>query len=192
MKGKKEEGTIRAFVALPLSEEQRSEVARIIDPLRGEKEPVRWVREENFHVTLRFLGNLPPSQRAPLEDGMSGVAGILSPFRFRIGPAGAFPSIRRARVLWVGLTEGEEEVGALARKIEEAARRLGFEKEKRFHAHITVGRTKGPLSPSFRDRFTAISAGAIEAEACAFHLMKSTLTREGAIYEVLNEFPLGR
>jgi len=192
VKGKKEEGTIRAFFALPLSKEQRGEIARMIDPLRREREPVRWVHEENLHVTLRFLGNVTPGVRASLEESMQEVAAGLSPFSFRIGPAGAFPSIRRARVLWVGLSRGEEEVGALAHRVEEAVRRIGFEEEKRFHAHITVGRTKGPLSPGFRERFTALLAEPVERQAAGFQLMKSTLTREGAIYEVLREFPLGR
>ncbi|MFH1682138.1 MAG: RNA 2',3'-cyclic phosphodiesterase [Candidatus Eisenbacteria bacterium] len=181
---------IRAFLALPLSCGQRDEVGGQIAPLRGAGDPVRWVPPENLHVTLRFFGDVGRDGLLRIEERLSRAAASASPFTFRLGSAGAFPNLRAARVLWVGVSEGEEAVTSLAARIEESITGLGFPKEKRFHAHITVGRTKGSLTPRFRKRFAGIAVEPVEARAASFSLMKSTLSPRGARYEVLREFPL--
>lgn len=184
-------GLVRAFLALPLTAEGRDEVDRALDPLRRLGEPVRWVPAENLHVTLRFFGDIDPGLRARLEECLAAAAARVPPFPWSLGGPGAFPNLRSARVLWVGASEGESSVTALAAAVEESLGGLGFESEKRFHAHITVGRTKGRLSPKFQDRFAALGGLTCRAEARSFHLMKSTLTPKGALYDSLREFPLG-
>ncbi|MBM3321770.1 MAG: RNA 2',3'-cyclic phosphodiesterase [Candidatus Eisenbacteria bacterium] len=188
MNGARGEERIRAFLALPLSEEQRAELDRKVAPLRVLGEPVRWVPAENLHVTLRFFGDIGNEGRARIEKRVRQAASGTAPFLFRLGAAGAFPNLRGARVLWVGVSEGEEALVSLAARVEDSIEGLGFPREKRFHAHITVGRTKGALSPRFRDRFAALPIEPIEARAGSFLLMKSTLDPRGARYEVLHTF----
>ncbi len=183
-------GTIRAFLALPLSDAQREEIDGKLAPLRTLREPVRWVGAENLHVTLRFFGDVGADGRRRIEERAVSAAASVPSFPFRLGPSGAFPNMRGARVLWVGVSAGEEAVAALAGKIEESIASLGFPPEKRFHAHITVGRPKGPLTPRFQDRFLGLEITPIEGRATGFHLMKSALSREGARYEIVRKFPL--
>lgn len=183
-------GTIRAFLALPLSEAQRGEIAGKLAPLLGAREPVRWVGPEDLHVTLRFFGDVGPDGRRRIEELVESAARGTEAFAFRLGPCGAFPNLRGARVLWVGLSGGEERVAALAARIEESIAGLGFPAEKRFHAHVTVGRTKGALSPGFRERFAGLSVEPVEERATVFRLMKSDLTPAGARYAIVREFPL--
>jgi len=144
-----------------------------------------------LHVTMRFFGDVDEPLRERVERRIVKAVAGLAPFPFRLGCPGAFPSMRAARVLWFGVGEGEGAVRDLARGVEEAIDGLGFKREKRFHAHITVGRTKGRLSERFRERFLSALPEPVEVRADALHLMKSTLTPQGAIYEVLRSFPLG-
>jgi 2'-5' RNA ligase len=183
-------GPIRAFLALPLSAEQRRVVDTRLAPLRALREPVRWVPAENLHVTLRFFGDVGADGRRRIEERALAAAAATAPFPFHLGGPGAFPNLRGARVLWVGVSEGEAAVAALAARIEEAIEDLGFPREKRFHAHITAGRPKGILSPGFQGAFAALSFEPAPARAVSLHLMKSTLDPRGARYEIVREFPL--
>jgi len=75
-------GTIRAFLALPLSEAQRGEIAGKLAPLLGARDPVRWVGPENLHVTLRFFGDVGPDGRRRIEERVVGLdAEFLAPLR---------------------------------------------------------------------------------------------------------------
>lgn len=184
-------GMIRVFLALPLTDAQRGEVTAHIDPFRRGSEPVRWVAPENLHVTLRFFGDVGPDLRARVEERLAAAAGEIPPFSWSLGRGGAFPNLRSARVLWIGVSRGEGKISGLAAAVEKAMEGLGFPEEKRFHAHITVGRTKGRLSERFRRRFEELPVEPVAREASAFDLMKSILKREGAVYERLRGFPLG-
>ncbi|MFH1277379.1 MAG: RNA 2',3'-cyclic phosphodiesterase [Candidatus Eisenbacteria bacterium] len=183
---------IRMFLALPLSGGQRDEVAAKIEPLRRGPEPVRWVAPENLHVTLRFFGDVGPDLRSRVEDRLASAARITAPFAWTLGGPGAFPNLGAPRVLWVGVSEGERDASSLAGNVEETLAGLGFPEEKRFHAHITVGRTKGRLSERFRERFGGLALDPVRREAPAFDLMRSVLTPKGAIYEKLRVFRLER
>ncbi|MBN1826522.1 MAG: RNA 2',3'-cyclic phosphodiesterase [Candidatus Eisenbacteria bacterium] len=183
--------TVRVFFALLLDEELRREVDDRIRPLRSGGEPVRWVAAANLHVTIRFLGDVTPGLRGRVEERAARVAAEFPPFRFALGASGAFPSLSSPRVLWVGVSEGGAEITGLARRLDDAIRDLGFEKEARFHPHITTGRTKRRPSPRMLERYGALPVEPIAERAAALHLMGSTLTPRGAVYRVLREFPLG-
>ena len=138
---------MRIFVAVfPPSEVRRALVGAARElPVVGE---VRWARPENVHLTLKFLGEVP-------EDDMNRVAEALEPVRSRHEPFeaglsdfGAFPSARRARILWAGIGEGSEPLGDLARDVETCLEPLGFEREDRAYVpHLTLGRARSrPVS----------------------------------------------
>ena len=182
--------TIRAFFALLLEEELRREVDGRIAPLRRAGEPVRWVPEANLHVTIRFLGDVGSGLRSRVEERAARIAAETPPFRFALGGPGAFPSLRSPRVLWVGVSEGGEEIARLAKGVDGAIGDLGFEKEKRFHPHITTGRTKRRPSAPFLERYGELPVEPLPQRAAALHLMGSTLTPRGAVYRILREFPL--
>ncbi|MEO0294081.1 MAG: RNA 2',3'-cyclic phosphodiesterase [candidate division WOR-3 bacterium] len=146
---------------------------------------IKWVEKENLHITLRFLGET--DKRTLIEEKMKEVGGKFTPFKVSLKGVGAFPSLKRASVIWVGIEEGKNFLKGLYLTLEDKIVQLGFKKEEReFTPHITLGRVKrGKYSlPEGID----FSFGAFPVDKIT--LFKSTLRKEGPIYEVLAKFPL--
>jgi len=181
---------IRAFIAVELDGGVRAAVARLIRSLRAAPSGgrVRWVRPENLHVTLRFLGDVA-SERVPAIARAVGeaVAG-LRPFRLRLGAVMVFPSPRRPQVLAMEV-DPPQPLAQLAEAVEAAVVRVGFAAEPRaFHPHLTLGRLRGRAIP----RVTAPVT--VEGEAFGVEeivLFRSELTRLGAIHTPLARMALG-
>src|SRR3989304_8243289 len=136
---------IRSFVAILLSEEVREAVASLIESLRPLGRSVAWVKSENLHLTLKFLGNQSQEQLSRTKDGLvEATAGVAS-FELSLVGLGGFPDLRRPRVLWVGASDGAEAAIILAQKVEESLHRRGLPREERpFSSHLTIGRLKDP------------------------------------------------
>lgn len=174
---------MRLFVAMRLPAECRPAIAKAAEPLDGAL-GARMIGQENWHFTLKFIGEVDEVQATRIEDALAGVK--FAPFAVKLAGAGAYPSREVPRAIWVG---GESEgAKALAAKIEEALAFLGG-KPERFSVHLTVARSKGV---AYVDKFmgNAESLGEIcSFEAKSFCLMKSVLGAQGATYEVLREYP---
>lgn len=134
---------IRTFVAVCLDEELRSRISAIQERVKNLAPNVKWVAPDNFHVTLKFLGDVRRDRLSIVQSAMDGVAGSMAAFDLTISGTGVFPTPRRPRVIWVGVEEGREQLVALAKAVEDRLVRAGFEKEdKPFKTHITIGRVK--------------------------------------------------
>lgn len=134
----------RTFVALPLPAAQRRAVGDLVEQLAHGTRGVRWVPEENLHVTLAFLGDLAEGERDRVAEAVREAAARHAPFPLALRGVGAFPGPRRPRVLWVGCAEGEAEAVALHRSVTAALEPLGHEPDPRpFTPHATIGRVKG-------------------------------------------------
>lgn len=134
---------IRAFIALPLPQEVQSALGEISRQLSSQSQGVKWVKPENIHLTLRFLGDTDPAKVADLSAGLDEIAAQRAAIALRLGQVGAFPNLRRARVLWVGLEEEGEQLHKLRRAVEHLARSLGWEREaQQFKPHLTLGRVR--------------------------------------------------
>ncbi len=167
----------------------REPIERAIEILDGSGLKCRWVSPENLHLTLRFLGAHPESAVPGIEAAMSTAAVEMKPFTARTDTFGAFPNRRRARVLWLGLTEAPE-LGALYIALNDKLGEAGFKPEERpFRGHITFGRLKRP-APVDLSGLEAIPLGA-ELVFDKVTLFESRLTPSGAKYEELRqaEFP---
>jgi len=181
---------IRLFIALELSKRQKKEIGEFQEKVKEHLHNVRWVKPDNIHLTLKFLGETEEDKVEPIKEAIDQVCSGFKPFLTRYGGAGVFPSERKARVLWVGIKEGEESVCKLAEKFEEAMTSLGYKKEKRsFHPHLTIGRIrKSPPENSIQIFLTEgksfISSDVIIKKVILF---ESNLTRSGAIYKSLYE-----
>ncbi len=146
---------------------------------------VSWVKRDNLHYTLRFLGELGEDGGRRAERAAREAAAKHAPFDAALGALGAFPKPDRARVLWAGLSQGDAPFRALARDLEAALRAQGFERaDKPFAPHLTLGRV--------RDRDADWSAALAAAKAPSapwrvgeLRLVKSTLTPKGSIYETV-------
>ncbi len=136
---------MRLFLAVfPPPEVQRAAFA-LIERLRRPGDEVSWVKQENLHYTMRFLGEVGEDGARRATEAAREAAARSTAFRAALGGLGAFPSPRRARVLWLGMSEGAEALVALARDLEQALDRRGFAPEgRRFTAHLTLGRVREP------------------------------------------------
>lgn len=184
---------MRLFVAADLPAGVRARLAEIQDSLRPVALPVRWVRPDGIHLTLKFLGEVPAGRRTELEGALRGPARGAAPFRLQAAGLGLFPERGAPRVLWIGVRGDLERAVALQRSIEAALHPLGFEPEDRaFRPHLTLGRVRGPGRGDWRDaleRSSGADAGGFEVRE--YILFESRLGPDGAAYTPLARFALG-
>jgi len=184
---------IRAFVALELPEEARSLLASSVEDWKDLDSGVRWVAAENLHVTLKFFGNVSPEVLSKAVEAVRRAGRDVPAFDFRPEGYGAFPDLRRCRVLWAGAGEGADKIGALAARIDTALAAAGFEAEERgFHAHVTLARVKrGAISQKLQERIRQApfpDCGPVRAGEIVF--FRSRLSSRGARYEAIERVPL--
>ena len=184
---------IRCFIAVDIAAPVRAKLREVIEQCAHRKSDVRWVRGDGLHVTLKFLGWIEARRLQQIEAALAQALQGRPALRIRVGGLGAFPSLRRPRVLWVGL-EGDG-LGELAECVEQAMDRLGFEPEKRgFTPHITLGRVNGMRGWSHVEDTlkTHLTEDFGESAVEAVTLYGSTLRPDGAIYTPLWTIPLGQ
>lgn len=184
---------MRLFIGLNLPKKQRTRIQSATRVLRAEEFPVRWIDPANFHITLKFLGEVRSEQVTVVEEVLAKVALATKPFSTELSGFGAFPTIRRPRVIWlrVGATP---ELRCMKQDIEWALGGAGFEAETRaFHPHITLGRAdESSGAGAFRglDTLMADIGFAGELRVRTLDLMRSHLTRDGSRYSVISSAKL--
>ena len=179
---------MRTFIALNIPQKERQRIHRAVEPLRDADLPVRWVEVDNLHITLKFLGEIRPEKVGGVEAAVSKIAAGTAPFSLGLGDFGAFPTLRRPRVIWLGVVPTPE-LRCLKQDLEWALADCGFDAETRdFHPHLTLGRADpGDGAGAFRD-FDALVAGLEYSSVVPLHsldLMRSQLGRDGAHYTVV-------
>lgn len=184
---------MRLFVAVNLPADLRQRLAAVQERLRGTQADVSWVRAENIHATLKFLGETEEKRLDRIRAALLEVARGRGPFPIRVAGLGSFGG-RVPRVVWVGVEAGAEPLSGLAKDVEAAMAHLGFPKEKRgFSAHLTLGRVRSPRNAAaLLAALGQADAGPIgTVEVTQFELMQSELRPTGSVYTVLEKFPLG-
>lgn len=186
--------TLRAFVAVKPPDAVRRHIEVLQSTLRSKGLKLRWVRPQNIHLTLKFLGDIPVAQVADVAAAMQRVAGEQPPLMLTHQGIGVFPGIRRPRVLWTGLGGNLERLQRLVKQLEIELEALGFKREKRpFKAHLTLARVKAKLNP---ERLLQALQGVGDYEPLAFDvaqmvLYQSELHPQGARYTTLAHTDLG-
>lgn len=179
---------MRLFVALNLPKKQKRRIERAARPLREEGYPFRWVDPELYHVTLKFLGDAKRGRVEEISDALDRVSDKNEAFDVEMGEFGAFPSLRRPNVLWLGV-EASPALRCLKQDLEWELSERGFEKETRsFHPHLTIGRTKkGAAAGRFRGLDEQASELDFDDELRVWKLdlMRSQLSSSGPTYTVL-------
>ena len=190
-------GVYRLFVALSVPEEVEREVHKAQEELRRAiaQARVTWTRREQFHLTLRFLGNVAAERVGALVEAVRGACSGFAPLRLRAVGVGCFPDMRAPRVVWLGVRDAQQALPQLQRAVQAASASFtSQEREERFSGHLTMGRIKG--------------IGRVEAERLAGHaramaerlfgewtaeevqIMRSELSPQGARHTVLATVPL--
>jgi 2'-5' RNA ligase len=135
--------TIRTFIAIPITDAVAGFLRRMQGRLQSPRMKVRWVAVGNIHLTLKFLGDIDASQVPDIAAQMDAAAGSMPFFWLQARGAGAFPSFRRVRVLWVGLDGDLDRLRSIQASLETGLQSIGFEKDPRgFRAHLTLGRVR--------------------------------------------------
>jgi 2'-5' RNA ligase len=130
---------IRAFVTVDLEPQTVQKIAAAIVQLRPRIPGIRWLPPANFHLTLKFLGDIEEAKVAPIAAALERELYPFSCFTINAKGLGVFPDLKRPRILWVGLVGGE--LNALASTAEKALVPFGFAAERRsFTPHLTIGR----------------------------------------------------
>ncbi len=184
----------RLFVAVKIAEDLRKNLVEIQRLLQKTASEVKWTREDQFHLTLKFLGEVPSSKVQEIANQLTQVGQKTQPFEIELKGAGAFPNPLKPRVLWVGLERGEEEMANLARAVDQALQTLGFAPEDRpFKAHLTLGRPRvvkeNPKLAQALQNLEAVPLGKMQVNTLI--LYRSILKPEGPEYTPLVKVSLG-
>jgi 2'-5' RNA ligase len=188
---------LRAFIAVEIPPEIHQAIEKKTASIRAalNKNLVRWVPTENIHLTLKFLGDVSPTNLEMLAQMLKAEVSKHQEFKLAFGGLGAFPNPRRPRVIWIGI-QAPAGLEALQHGIEAATATLGYPTEKRpFSPHLTVGRIKQKVSSAgiqkIRAALEETHIGSLgSTRVSAVHLFKSDLKPTGAVYTQLFSAPL--
>jgi RNA 2',3'-cyclic 3'-phosphodiesterase len=188
---------LRTFIAVEIPAPIRQTIQRKTEALCNTLSDslVRWVAMDNLHLTLKFLGAVSSAKMAELTQMLRVETDSFSAFDIQLSGLGSFPSLRRPRVLFIGI-QAPAALEALQHSIESACARLGYESEARdFHPHLSIGRVRRDISTSDQQKIRhAIEATKIDslgtARVDSVHLYKSDLKPSGSVYTKLFSAPL--
>ena len=185
--------TIRTFIALELPPSVISLLENVQEDLKSMRLRAKWVRPENIHLTLKFLGDINPGDIDKIGRAMMDAAADFTAMDLVAKGVGVFPGIKRPRVIWVGLGGQLELLFAMQRMLEDNLAALGFKKDKRpFKGHLTLGRFRQTVEPSTIRQIIQEYAN-IDGEeftASRIILFKSDLKPTGAVYSQLQQIIL--
>jgi 2'-5' RNA ligase len=188
---------LRSFIAVEVPAEIQNVIARSVSSLQKAlpKPLVRWVAQQNVHLTLKFLGDVSPANLERIAGVLKIEAYAHGVFSMSVGGLGAFPTSRRARVIWIGL-EAPPSLVALQRGVEAATARLGYTTEERsFSPHLTIGRVGQNVTATdlqkIRAALDATQVGNLGTVVVdAIHIFKSDLRPGGSVYTHLYALPM--
>ena len=182
---------IRAFLAIDLDEDLKPKIYRLINEFQQIDAKVKYVEMENLHLTLKLFGDIDEEGLNLLTEAISNVVNNFKPFKINIKSCGAFPNKKRIRVIKLGI-EDDTILKDLHKQLDKEFVQLGFDKDKKFSTHLTIGRVKSAknkdLIKDCIDKFEDIEIG--DMDVSQISLKKSTLTPSGPIYEDLEIFKL--
>jgi len=185
---------IRSFLAFELPPGIKDMVIRVSEEVMMSSLNVRWVKVDNIHLTVVFMGNIRSEDIPEMEEAIEEVCSGFSPFEISLKGFGVFPSVQRPRVLWLGLDGDLERMASLRDGLQEMLRPFGIKEEKRmFKPHLTLGRfrTPGKRAPGLEDIIARYRG--LESPICMTSelvLFKSELKPGGAEYTILKSWPL--
>ncbi|MDQ6787431.1 MAG: RNA 2',3'-cyclic phosphodiesterase [Acidobacteriota bacterium] len=182
---------MRIFAAIDISVHARRQASKYIERL-GVEFPytrVSWTKPEKLHLTLKFLGETDDEQLRKFTEAVEQTAKKVSPFDLQICGAGVFPSARNARVLWLGVSDENNNLRKLSEILETQCERRGFAREdRRFKAHLTIARLKQrPDELLIREHLNSIFPPFPPFQASEITIYASKLQPQGSIYETISK-----
>jgi len=190
---------VRSFIAIELPDELKLGLSQLQAQLKtGKQLPVKWVDPYRIHLTLKFLGNISTDKISEITRAIEMATRGVSPLYLEVKGLGAFPNLRRVQVVWVGVSGELAKLSQLHQRIESNLAPLGFAPESRpFTPHLTLARLREQASLDEQQSFGQLIANTKFEAVYGFsvdsiNLMRSQLTRAGAIYSRLSLVGLGK
>ncbi|MDO8724091.1 MAG: RNA 2',3'-cyclic phosphodiesterase [Syntrophales bacterium] len=187
------EKSVRAFLAIEPPAEILKEIGDIQNRLKKSiAADVRWTRPEGIHLTLKFFGNISESEIAAVSQVVEKHTAAFAPLQLEVRTLGVFPSLKRPRVLWIGLQGDTAPLVSLQKNLERGFEDCGFAREERpLRPHLTLGRIKAVKETAGLEKTIESGRDFATGSFCAagLALFKSDLTPQGAVYTKLAWFP---
>jgi 2'-5' RNA ligase len=183
---------MRAFIAIPFRPKLCSRVEVLQKALKRADADVRWVKPENLHVTLQFLGDIPEGVHPDLSHRLRSAISHFEPFQISFEGVGKFPQRGDPRVIWVGCQGDLSCLQGAAERVQQCSAFLNIsEKRKVFSPHLTIGRVKSARNQNALLGIMKKKAGEVigSVRVDRIFLYQSILTPDGPLYEVQQEFP---
>jgi 2'-5' RNA ligase len=195
MKNSQTDQKIRCFIAIQLPDDVRHQISKYIENLKKYSNDVRWVRADNSHLTLKFLGEIAPSRLIRVKECLYPISDNFSPFHLNIFGTGCFPGKKHPRVFWLGMEQGvDNPLFEMHHWIENQLLKLKFEKEKRrFSPHLTLGRVRAKGLIDFSELFSFLEQNPFRPTKFSvntIYFMQSNLRPTGAEYHVIEKYSL--
>ena len=180
-------GMLRCFVAIEIPQPIQALLKNVQTRLQSKIRGASWTKSGNFHLTLKFLGDVHSETIDDVGKVIQDVADVQTPAPIAFGGIGAFPNLYRPRVLWVGVKQGASIVSRLAKAVNLALKHLGFPTDNRFHPHLTLARLRTPMNleplKNMLRQYDTIDRAVVNVKEIT--LMRSELHPNGAIYTPL-------
>jgi 2'-5' RNA ligase len=181
----------RIFIAVDISDEARRRVSEYSEALRREFPDLRvgWEKAEKLHLTLKFLGETTENQLKDLIEIVGKAAVQISNFKLQISETGVFPSLRNARILWLGVKDEKGSLAEISGILESECEKIGFPKEKRkFTAHLTIARLREPQkSKEIALKHLQNKFEPVDFEVSEIVIYESRLQPNGSIYAAISK-----
>lgn len=186
---------IRTFIAIEVPDHVKDVLSNVVQTMQKiELINVRWVRIESIHITVKFMGDINPNLVPQIQTVLEDSARESSVFCLRLSNLGAFPSLFKPKVLWMGLQGDLESLTKLQLRTDKQLESIGFPKSRiRFHPHLTLGRVKYALTTNQLNRLSEALKDPlhhIHWSVSELHLVQSTLTPTGALHHKLSTVTL--
>lgn len=183
---------IRTFIAVEFSQSLKKELAVLQKDLKSRLGDLKWVPQANFHLTLKFLGDVESKRISEIVASLKEAVQDLRVFSLNLAGLGGFPKIDHPKVVWIGVKQGRVELIRLQQAVEDALAAQGFDRERRSYSpHLTLARSRdytdlkavGEALQGIKEPVTATD------QVRSIKLMKSDLRPGGPVYTCLAEIP---
>lgn len=186
---------MRTFAAFLLPDEIKDYAAGFKKELADLQIPVKWVARENYHLTVKFLGEINTVQMNHICRVLEATAAQYSSFSLSAGDLGVFPGRKRPRVIWLGMHGDEEQALDLMKKVDKRMMKLSYKQEDH-KLHLTLGRTRQGMELEVASRLDTLDwdthnqKRSTKFTVDSIYLMESHLSAAGPTYSILERFKL--
>ena len=184
---------MRMFVAIPVPDSVKKHAQGVRNLLASSQVDVKWVEYQNYHLTLKFLGEVKSSELPAVKRDLALAAASAPAFNLSAGSLGYFPNQNRPRVIWMGIKGELAKAGFLAERVDAYLATNGFEEAREHRFHLTLGRVRSDKNIQFMQKSAENMEGRNKLttfKVDSFNLMMSDLQPGGPVYSVLDTFYL--